>query len=186
MTVQTQINITAFNHHDSDALEAKPKLTLARKNIHFKHLVSKVNDDNGICNYLLNADRLSQVYMRSNKSIRKMENMIDALHFTSVDFTLIAERFHDASWCGLIQDMIAILRSAKNTITQESIKSITTMKQSEDIFVITVYAAMSMITQILSTENLDASLCEEFKNIHASLRVALEEQVKNKQALCSL
>jgi hypothetical protein len=180
MTILTHINITALNHHENDVLEAKPKLTVARQNVHFKNLVSKVNDDNRISDFLFNTGRASQVCIRSNKSIRKLENMLDVLHFTSVDFTLIAERFHDASWCGLIQDMIAILKSAKNTITQESIKSITTMKLSEDIFVISVYAAMGMIMQIRSTQNLDASLCEEFKNIHASLLVALEEHLKNK------
>ncbi len=170
--VETQKTMPSF---PIDCIEIKPKDLLEKRKNEFRKVFSKTYDETIVRTFLVNQDRLSPVCIRSNQSIRKIEQMIDVLHFTLFDFELMQNQMNNPLFAAMLSDVIAMLKSAQYTISQESVKPFATMKWFEDVFVMALFAAIRMINQILSTHQGDASCDEELRQIRASLQVALDE-----------
>ena len=111
-----------FENNIYDLPNIFPQEPLHQKKEKFKALFSYTKDDYGINAYLLQEDRNSEFFSRSNKAIRKLENMIDVINCSLFDFELIHEQFKECNLSHFLQDIISILKCTKTTLSQAVLK----------------------------------------------------------------
>jgi len=162
----------------SDLQMPTSRQSLDDKNKSFKNLFIKTKEYNPIQSFLLYDDRASELFTRSNKSIRKLENMIDVINFSLFDFEQNYKNNQEYKVSHLLQDIISILNRTKKTISQETTKNIIDLKACEDVYLMAIYAAIQAINQILNTMGIiSKKTLDELNNMRISLIFAVDEQL---------
>ena len=123
---------------------------------------------------LLNENSCSNLFYTSNKSTRKLEEMIDVINFTLFDFELIYERYKDSAFINILIDIISYLKSAKCTLNRESLNNVIDLNVCQTTFMMAIYAAMRAINHLLKQKDTSIlNLNEDLSNMMQSLQLSI-------------
>jgi len=173
--------LITINHFHSNVYQLPIDVTKAsseKRSVDFKKLVSKKIRHGKIQAYLLQETRESESFARSNKAIRKIENMIDVINFSLFDFELMHERYQDDKLLRLLEDIIAILKSTKKTISQAVIEGLVVFKSCGDAYMMGIYAAIETINHLMAIKSIvSEKLLDNLENMKTSLIYAVDEHL---------
>ena len=178
MDVKQSIAINHFKNNVYQLPITKRNESPINRFADLKGVVSQANRHQKIQAYLLQEKRESEAFARSNKAIRKLENMIDVLNFSLFDFELMHERYQDNKLSQMLEDIVAILKCTKTMISQSAIKGSVDFNQCGDTYIMAIYAAIKTTSTLMSMMGIvSTKLLDNLENMQTSLIYAIDEHL---------